>query len=301
MQECMPELSTDWMLSRWDDLRILLCVFREGTFSRAAKRLGMEQSTVSRRVHALEQTLGFLLFERGRRGPLPTEAAERLREAALRVEGEMVRFADEVLSVHTQDTGGEVTLALTEELAVHFVVPEVLPRLRVEHPDLKVRLVTSYRAADLMGKEADVALRFFQSSRGDLVGKRIARFDTAVLSSRDYARKARRKALQDLDWIGVELEGIPTSEMNWLAELTTQRPKLTCNSYQVQLAAIRSGLGVGIGPAVYPQLDRLFVTIPSFATPQLNLYMLTRRSLRKVKRVAAMMDALEHGFRRFHH
>lgn len=280
-------------------MRILLCVLREGTFSKAAKQLGIEQSTVSRRVVALEQGLGLTLFERGRRAPVPTEAAERLRSAALRVEAEIVRFADEVQGVHTEAVAGQVTVALTEELAAHFVVPEVLPTLRKQYPELCVHLVTSYRAADLVGKEADIALRFFQSSSGDLIGKRIASFETGVLASRSYARTARRRALSDLEWINVELAGIPTPETAWQSELAPRRSLLTCSSYHVQLAAIRAGLGVGIGPLVYLEFDRQFVALESQGTPTLNLYMLTRRSLRKVKRIAATMTALEQAFERF--
>lgn len=297
MQNCMTEHSSDWLFARWDDVRVFLSVLREGTFSKAGKRLGLEQSTVSRRIQSLEEALGFALFERGRRGPVATDAAERLKEAALRVEAEMAAFTDAAQGVHQQAVAGQVTLALTEELAVHFVVPRVLPELRAKYPELIVNLVTSYKAADLMGREADVALRFFQSARGDLVGKRIATIEMAALASRAYARRARHKPLEELDWVVVEIPGMTMPEQGWLAEVATRQPVLRCSSYQVQLAAIRAGLGVGIGPSNYTRIDSKLVRLPTApALPRLQLYVLTRRSIRHVKRVAVLMEALERAF-----
>ena len=82
MQTCMTDETRELVLSRWDDVRVLLAALRAGSFTAAATRLGSDQSTVSRRIAALEQALGVALFERTRRAPQPTEAALRLREAA---------------------------------------------------------------------------------------------------------------------------------------------------------------------------------------------------------------------------
>lgn len=288
---------SDWMFGHWDDVRVLLSVLRTGTFSNAARQLALEQSTVSRRIRNLEQALGFPLFERGRRAPMPTDAAEQLRGAAERVEAELSRFADAASQVHDGGASGRVTLALTEELAVHFVVPRVLPELRSTHPEIAIKLLTSYDAANLVGQEADIALRFFQSSRGDLVGKRIATLPSAVLASRMYSKRARRKTLEELDWVFVELAGLNTPEEAWLRELKPSRPALVCTSYQVQLAAIRAGLGVGLGPSIYTTLDPQVVAIPNAVElPSLNVYLLTRRAIRRVPRVAVVMAALERAF-----
>lgn len=294
MQSCMAESKSEVLLGHWDEVRVLLAVLRAGTFSKAAKRLGLEQSTVSRRIQSLEQLLGYDLFERGGRAPVPTDAAQQLRPAAERVETELSRFADAATTLHDGSATGTVTLALTEELAVHLVVPKVLPRLRVTHPEISLKLVTSYDAADLMSHEADIALRFFQTPRGDLVGRRIATLQVAVLAARGYAKRMRDRSLEDLDWVNVELPGVRTAEAAWLEELGPRNPSLTVNSYQVQLAAIRAGLGVGLGPALYATLDsQVVVMSTNQRLPSLQLYLLTRRAIRKVKRIAIVMEALE--------
>lgn len=286
--------------SPWDDVRFLLAVLRHGTFTAAARALATEQSTVSRKIAGLETALGVTLFERGRRAPVPTEAAIRLRDGAERIEAEVGRFRDDVAGLRSQPVGGRVRLALTEELAVHVVVPEVLPRLRARYPDLAVDLITGYRAVDLAAHEADVALRFFQTPRGDLVGRRVARFATAILGARAHARRLRRCPVRDLPWIAVEVAGLASPESAWLEATTATPPVMVCSSYQVQLAAIRAGLGVGIGPRVYATMDRAIVTLGDADAdlPTLDLFVVTRRAIRALPRIVAVMDALADGLGR---
>jgi DNA-binding transcriptional LysR family regulator len=296
MQHRMARASL--LLSRWDDIRYFLAVLHEGSFTRAAEALGTEQSTVSRRIAALEEALGVVLFERGRRAPVATEAAQRLRESAERIEAEVGRFADDAVGVRAQPVAGRVRLALTEELAISFVIPKVLVPLRAEHPELMVDLITGYRAADLVGHEADVALRFFQTERGDLVGRRIARFETGVLSARRYAQANRRRPLRELDWITVALAGVATPESAWVAAHVAAPPRMICSSYQVQVAAIRAGLGVGIGPRVFARFNPEFVVLERGAPPlpALDLFVVTRRAIRTLPRVVALIDALAAAF-----
>jgi DNA-binding transcriptional LysR family regulator len=296
MHRCMALTTPDLRLSgRWDDVRVFLAALRRGSFTKAAAELGTDQSTVSRRIASLEEALGVQLFERTGRAPLPTEAAERLREHAADVESALGRFADEATGLGAQSVAGRVKLALTEELAVYFVVPHVIPQLRSAHPALTLELVTSYRSADLVGREADVALRFFQTERGDLVGRRIARFTTTIVGGRAYARRARGRGLGDLDWIAVELAGVATPESTWLEAHVRRPPALLCSSYQAQLAAIRAGLGVGVAPRALTKLDRGFVEVELSARPpmpRLDLHVVTRRAIRDVPRIRALIDAL---------
>ncbi len=286
---------------RWDDIRTLLAVLRAGSFTRAATLLQTEQSTISRRIAALEKELGVALFERGPQAPTPTQAALSLREVAERVEAEVGVFFDTATDEREQKAKGRVRLALTEEMATFFVIPAVLPQLRKNYPELYVDLITSYRAADLMGHEADIALRFFRSSRGDLIGKKIGTLPTAILCPRSRAGSWSKRKPEDLPWISVELGGPPPIEARWLQSLTATPPVLICSSYHAQLAAIRAGLGVGIGPAVVPSLERAFVSLPSphLELPHLDLFLFTRRAIRTLPRITTVLDALEHGLSPF--
>ncbi|UJR85600.1 LysR family transcriptional regulator [Sandaracinus amylolyticus] len=279
-------------LSRWDDVRVFLAVVRQGSFTLAAQTLETDQSTVSRRIAALESELGGPLFERTPRGPVTTELGARLREDAERIEAEVHRFADAALG-HERDVRGRVRIATTEGIALHFVVPRVLPALREAYPELELELVTSDRAVDLAAREADVAIRFFRTTRGDLVGRRVARLRTGVLATKALAKRARRRDPASLAWIATEIDGVATPEAAWLAQHVSTPPVLRCSSYEVQVAAIRAGLGVGLAPLalrrVYPELAPI-EGLP--AGPTLELHVVTRRAIRTLPRIAAVIDAL---------
>lgn len=279
-------------LERWDDVRIFLAAVRAGSFTAAARVLGTDQSTISRRLAALEREIGASLFERTRRGPVPTELALRLRDDAERVEADMFRMADTVLGGEPKPRG-LVRIATIEAIAIHFVVPRVLPRLARESPEVEVELLSGVRALDLANREADIALRFFRSARGDLVGRRLARMPLVVLAKRALARKLRGKAPSELPWVAVELPEIDTPEAAWLRVHGGQARALRCNNYEVQLAAIRAGVGVGLVPRAallaHPDLIALEAMPPG---PTLELFLITRRAIRSVPRITRVIDVL---------
>ncbi len=289
------------VLARWDDVRVLLAVLRAGSFTKAAQALETDQSTVSRRIAALEEELGVVLFERGARAPAATATALALREIAETIEMEVGRFRDTATEESAEHVRGRVRLALTEEMATYFVIPHVLPRLRDEYPELRIDLVTSYGAADLMGHEADIALRFFRSERGDLVGKKLGQLPTAVLCHKSLRGRYARRALGELPWVVVDLPGMPALETQWLEGNLALPPVLSCSSYQVQLAAIRAKLGVGVGPAVAARLDPDFAAFSpkEVEMPRLELYLFTRRSIQKLPRIRTVLEALESGLSPF--
>jgi DNA-binding transcriptional LysR family regulator len=277
---------------RWDDLRVVLAVLRAGSFSAAAVALGVEQSTVSRRIAALEQLLGATLFDRLPTGPRPAELVTALRARLERVEAEIHAVLDGVRA-RDPTVRGRVRLALTEALAVYVVIPRVLAALRTQHPHLEVDLITSDLAADLGRREADLALRFFRPTGGDLVARRITRLRTAVLAHRDYAGIGRPAAA--LDWIALELPGIAAPEQAFLAEHVRAAPTMRTNGYLAQVEAVRAGLGVALLArallATNPSLVALDLGLPE--GPRLDLWLACPKTLRDVPRVAAVWRALE--------
>lgn len=278
---------------RWDDLRILLAVLREGSFTAASATLGVEQSTVSRRIAALEESLGVVLFDRHRTGPRATDAALGLRDRLERIEGEVLGVRD-TLEAREPTVRGRVRLALTESLAVHAVIPHLMRPLRDAHPELVVDLVTSERVADLARREADLAIRFFRPTDGDLVTKRVARLRTAVLAHKRYPG-VRRKDVTKLDWIVHELPGVDTAEDRFFREHVGVEPALRTTGYLAQVEAVRAGLGVAVLASSLrlfdPELVELRLPVPE--GPTLELWLVCPKGLREVPRVAAVWRALE--------
>lgn len=284
-------------LDRWDDVRVFLSVLREGSFSAAARALALEQSTVSRRIAALEDSLGAQLFDRLPEGPRPTDLALRLRERAELIESEVLDFGD-LARGDDRAIAGKVTLALTESFAVHVVIPHVLATLRKQHPRLSLHLLTSDHSADLSRREADLALRFYRPTHGDLVSKRLARLPQSVLAHKRYARTCGRDP-KHLSWVSVQLPGVSPVEHPWLSEVVGATPGLTVSSHLAQVEAVRAGLGAALLTRNLCKLDKNLVELEVGApnNAAVELWLVAPRALRAVPRVAAVWELLESGLR----
>lgn len=277
---------------RWDDLAVLLAVLRAGSFTAASEMLGVEQSTVSRRIAALERALGASLFDRLATGPRATELGERLRAHAERIEAEVHGLVDHARG-EQREIRGRVRVALTESLAVQVVIPHLLGELRALHPQLDVDLVTSDLSADLGRREADVALRFYRPETGDLVAKRVATMRTAVLAHRSYPKR-RSRSLASHDWVALSLPGVRTAD-EALLESCGIEPRMRTNSHLAQVEAVRAGLGVALLTRSLLKLDPGLVVLPLElpALPSVELWLVTPRPLRTIPRIDAVVRFFE--------
>ena len=279
--------------TRWDDFRVLLAVLREGSFSGAALSLGIEQSTVSRRIAALETALAGALFDRVATGPRPTELALALRVHAERVEADVLALLDQA-SAQRGIIQGRVRLALTESFAVHVLIPYLLKPLRTLHPELAVDLLIGEQAADLAQREADLALRFFRPRDGDLVAKRITTLATAVLGHRDYL-EGRTLTPDALDWIVLDVPHAVVPISVHISEQLNVQPALRTNGHLAQIEAVRAGLGVALLARTVMQLDPALVAVELGLPPgpEVELWLVAPSSLLRLPRVRAVWDFLD--------
>jgi DNA-binding transcriptional LysR family regulator len=279
---------------QWDDVRLFLAAAREGGFGAGARALGTMQSTVSRRVAALERSLGVRLFERTPTGIELTAAGRRVVALSEPAELALSSLSD-VEGVTAPKVTGVVRLALTETLASLFVIPRVLPGLLDAWPELTVDLVVSDDAADLARREADLALRFFLPAKGDFITRRVARLEVAPLVHRRRARQLASKGPAMWPWVSV---GRESPEEAWLTALQA-RPRVTTTSFHTQLEVVRQGLGVGALPRLMTVLCPELVELPlggDVKAPFVDLFLVTPRGLRAAPRVAVVFDALKRAF-----
>jgi DNA-binding transcriptional LysR family regulator len=294
MHERMPRKSAKRppVLSDWDDLRLFLEVARVGSFTAAGATLGVDQATVSRRMAGLEAKLAGALFERTPQGSTLTVLGEKVLRHAQAMEAELHAVVDEA-SGHEREIEGVVRVALTESIAVHAVIPRVLPQLHRAYPKLTVRLSASYDVEELGHRQAELALRFFRPESGDLVAQRIVRMKTALIGHRRFEGVPRA----ELPVVGAELGERPSLESRYLERHLRRPPRLFVSSYVSQIEAVRAGIGVALLAksvlALDPQLVELEPDLP--APPELELWLVTPRSLRHVPRIATVWAALEKG------
>ena len=153
----------------WDDLRCVLAIARAGSLSGAARELGIEHSTVFRRLNSVEKRLGVRLFERSPRGYTPTACGELAAAAAGAMESEALGVERRMLGADARLTG--VVRLATSELFAGFLLPRVLKQFLEAHPGVEVETHIASRMVDLTRREADLALRATVSPPEHLPGR----------------------------------------------------------------------------------------------------------------------------------
>ncbi|MEQ9507244.1 MAG: LysR family transcriptional regulator [Hyphomonas sp.] len=266
---------------QWDDARLFLAVARAGSFSAAAKRLGVQHSTVSRRIHALEKDLATPLVERSATGYVLTEAGEELRNTATRIERELLSF-EAASSGQNDDPSGELRVTAIANMASSILMP-LFARFSVAHPNIDLHLEVTNDSVRLAERDADVALRQTNTPDDTLIGTRLTTVASAVYGSVDYcAALASGKATEK--WIGVDC---CEYHRTWTREARPQLDHSFCvDDTSLTAAALKEGLGVGYLPCFMGDSDPALVR---FREPEqqheLGLWLLYHRDLRSTKRV----------------
>ena len=172
------------ILGDWDDVRFFLAVAKTGSFSAAATQLNTKQTTVGRRIQALERRLGAKLFDRHRHGMEVTPAA---RGVLVQAES-MLSNATSIerhLAGLDREMAGVVRVAATEGIAAHWLVPR-LDQLRRRHPDIVVQVIAGDQVLDLATRQADLAIRFFRPTSNQLVAARVGQFNMSIFAAPAY-------------------------------------------------------------------------------------------------------------------
>jgi DNA-binding transcriptional LysR family regulator len=280
----------------WDDLRVFLAVHRHGSHKRAAKLLGVDPTTVSRRITALERALGTRLFARTPERLYATAAglklvshAEGMEAAALEAQRE-IEGADARLE-------GSVRITATDGL-VHYVLVPALAELRHQHRSLSIDLRVDNRVFDLSRREADVAVRLVRPREPALLSRRLGEMHWSLFASATYvARRGtprNRESLAAHDFVGFDESLDATPQNKWLRRAVA-RPRyvLRATTTTAQVVACAEGLGIALLPlfvaAREPRLERL---LPRLVGPSREIFAVTHAASRSNARVAAIVGWL---------
>jgi DNA-binding transcriptional LysR family regulator len=291
---------------RWEDVRLFLALYRERTLAAAGTAVGLDASTLSRRLATLEELLATRLFDRTHEGLVPTAGAELLLPAAEEMAAAHARFAEDASSFE-REVEGTVRLSVPPGLAEAFVAP-ALVRLYEKHPRLRLELDASVRFVDLTRREADVAVRTRRPQSGDLVSVKVSQRRWAPMTARSPGSRRRPpKDWASLRWIGWgdDMQEFPPAR--WLARhVPKSAVVLGTSSISAQLAAVRSGLGIALLPLAYARLSGLSPLghSPTLAAsiaelPSTETWLVGHRALRSVPRVAAVWDFLVEELARY--
>ena len=276
----------------WDDLALFLQLYRARSVSQAAERLGLTQALVSRRLSSLEQTAGALLFVRGMKDLHPTALAKEWAPLAESIEAKVTEAARLAVTVGRAPSG-VVQLALPESLAEYVLAP-TLAGLWQQHPAIRLELCVDAGVPERNRLEADLAVRFVCPDSDELVAGRLFAMDYGVFGAKHYLARNRDIALAEHDWVTWERSLGHLPESRWYAAHIGRPPRLMSNRATTIIAAIRSGLGIGLLPRQFARTLGL-VEVTASAPPQALLegWIVSHAEFRHLPRVDAVWRWLE--------
>lgn len=287
----------------WDHYQTFLAVLREGSLSAAARVLGITQPTVGRHIEALEQALGCQLFIRSSGGLTPTEVATDLRPQA-----ESLEAAAGALQRHATTRGaavrGTVRVAASDVIGVE-VLPPILTALRERQPLLTIELMLSNSVADLMRRDADIAVRMVEPKQKALVARRIGTIKVGLFAHRRYLDRAGTpssvEALAGHALIGFDRETAAIRSMQRrVPEMRRAVFGLRTDSDIAQLAMVRAGFGIGACQlALAARDDNLVRVLASAFRLDLPTAVVMHEDLRGDRACRAVFDALMDGLQAY--
>jgi DNA-binding transcriptional LysR family regulator len=276
----------------WDDLRLVLAVFREGSLSGAARRLEVTHSTVFRRLGAVEEQMGVRLFERFRDGYSPTPAGETAAAAAARLEDEVLTL-ERKLSGQDLRPSGTVRITTTDTLSAMLM--RHLPTMRALHPEIQLEIAISNATANLTRREAEIAVRPTPEPPEILVGRRVADIAHAIYGSPAYLSRRDDKDLSAHDWIGLDDALANTVIASWMHDhLRVARIACRVDALPTLRDAAIAGLGLALLPCYVGDLasDLRRFTPKALPEPRSALWLLTHDDLKRTARIRATLDFL---------
>ena len=284
----------------WNDLKYLLALKRAGTLAGAARELGVDHSTVSRRLAALEEGIGTQLLRRTPEGLCFTEAGEHAARTAEAMDASASSLLSKLAGEDDRDAG-VVRLTCAEGFIPYLVAGSL--ELRSAHPELRVELLPSTAPLDLMRREADIALRMFRPTQPALVARLVGKLGWSLYASEAYvARKGTLASLGDLsghDLIAYGAELKAGFGPRWLEEHAGNGTVvMRCDTVRGAVLAVTQGVGIGTMPcylaAGEPSLRRLTPEV----TANAEIFLVTAPDLQDLKRIRLVLEMVTTVFDR---
>lgn len=287
------------ILGDWDDVRFFLAVAKTGSFSAAATQLNTKQTTVGRRIQALERRLGAKLFDRHRHGMEVTPAAR-----GVLVQAESMLSNATAIERHLagldREMSGVVRIASTEGLAAHWLVPR-LDRLRRSHPDIIVQVIAGDQVLDLATRQADLAIRFFRPTSHQLVAARVGQFNMSIFAAPSYIEQyGLPQKLEDLREHQIVdhtvLHSLPA--MKPWSEVVERSPSvvLRTNSSYAAMEAVSVGYGISVFPDYVVKMSNLQPS-PIDLKIVRDIWLVSHEETNKGARIRTVIDYVREQFR----
>ena len=276
----------------WNDLRFFLELSRRGRLTRAARKLHVDHTTVSRRIAALENDLNARLFDKSPRGYKLTDAGLRLLPIAEQMEARSNQLYQEISGKDAR-LSGTVRLAAPEGLSAH-IIARALTEFREIHPDIELELMAESRRTSLSKREADIAITLARPDSGRLIAWKLCDYRLRLYGAKSYLdRHAPISSTDDLnshDFISYIDDLIQLPELRFLDQII-KAPHVVFRSTNVmaQYNAALDGIGLSIIHCFMADQDsRLIPVLPAKIHINREYWLVVHEDLRHVARVDAV-------------
>jgi len=277
-------------MMNWDDFRYVLAIYRKGTLSGAAESLGVNQTTVTRRLRSLQKEMGVQLFEKLHQGVSPTQAGEDMVKAAEDMEQKVFQI-DENIVGKDRDLNGPLRVTFPEIIGGHW--QWAFHQFCKQYPKIELELSLTNQQKNLTQREADIAIRIGDSPPEHLVGRKVVCVKYALYASSELLKTLGNTLPYDqYPWLAYDRKlGAKVTE-SWMFK-HARKAKIICYVDTLQLLheGIRAGMGIQFLPCIIgdsdPLLKRLRPVEKEFGW---DLWLLTHPNLRNIARVKAFID-----------
>jgi DNA-binding transcriptional LysR family regulator len=288
----------------WNDLRYFLAVARNGSTLAAAREVGVSQTTVARRIAALEEALGFALFEKRQAGYALTGAGEQLLDRAASVETAAMEFGESA-SAHARELTGTVRITM-EEIYATTLFGSLMRELYESHPEIAIEVDTEQAVRDLGRGEADIARRSTAEDQpAGYVGRVLCRDDWSPYCSRSYAERhgvpTSFEALKQHTLIGGGGSKVWPKYQQWLEHLGLENHvAMHQPTSTTLLSSVRAGIGIAVLPCMIADADpELIQCFPPRQNHGRQLWLLTHERVRHTPPVRLVIDFLYERLRNY--
>ena len=270
-------------MTNWDDIRYFLAVVRYGNLSTAAKELGVNHSTVSRRIQAFEERHGIRLFERSPNGYEMNAAASSIYELALELEEKNHQVYRQLFGQDSR-LQGEINLTMPHDI-FNYILSSDLAEFKKLQPDILPNLYVAKGVKNLAAREADVAIRLTAEPPDYLIGKKVATLGHAIYAHADIDLS---KQVSIITWSN-ESDLPPWAKEHYPQAKITMRVDDLYSMY----AAVKTGVGIARMPCYLPDVlgdvsvNKLPINLP---TSQWGVWVLSHVDLRNTAKVRCLRE-----------
>ncbi|MGD2173007.1 MAG: LysR family transcriptional regulator [Gammaproteobacteria bacterium] len=273
----------------WDNLRYVLVVANKGSISAAARELGVNRTTVLRRINRFQQDLNCRIFDRGDGGYAMTPEAEKMINAAREVENTLFDMQRQIAGRELR-LEGEVRVTTTDSFILSVLGPH-LSSFSHRHPHIVIDLLVTNSILDLNRRDADVAIRPTGQPEGNLVGRRLCDIEFGFYALPELVAETPPD-LSSGRWIGFADDLAKTPVGSWFGGAVDQRNiSARCDSFVGLRCLAEAGIGLALLPCLLgddsPLLRRASGPVAEITT---GLWILTHPDLVRSARVHAFID-----------